>query len=215
MPQLHLGAAKLEADSVDFWIDVLGLLDELDRFLEFPQAHVRATSDVTGRRGIGVHAQYLLRELDGAVALVREQTGVGKIQQRVGMSRLKRNRFLKRFNRLGCFALFVITLARIHQTGELVAARRRLPPQPEAKKQRCQNDGWHHDKVNRQTSLCLVGFTGLHDGEVSAGVEARKANDSKSETQITNNKRNPKSKSPKGSPPIGIELFVILSTFAI
>jgi len=135
--------------------------------------------------------------LDGTVALVREQTGVGEIQQRVGMSRLKRNRFLKRFDGFGCFALFVVTLAGIHQPGELVAARRRLPPQPEGKKQRCQNDGRHHDKVNRHTSLCLVGLSGLHGGEVSAGVEARKANDSKSETRITNNKRNPKSKSPK------------------
>ena len=167
MPQLHLGAAKLEADGVDFWIEVLGLLYGLDRFLELPQAHVRATSDVTGRRGIGLHAQYLLRELDGTVALVREQTGVGEIQQRIGMSRLERNRLLKRFNRFGRLALFVVTLAGIHQTSELVVARRRLPPQPEAKKQRSQNDGRHHNEVNRHTSLGMVRCVGLHGGRLT------------------------------------------------
>ncbi len=122
MLQLHVRAPELEADGIHFGVDVLGLLQKLDGLLELPQAHVRAAADVISRRGIGVQTQYLLREFEGIVALARKQTGIGEIQQWIGLGRLKRNRLLKGFDRVGRVALFVITLAGVHPAREIISA---------------------------------------------------------------------------------------------
>ena len=122
MLQLHVRAPELEADGIHLGVDVLGLLQKLDGLLELPQAQVRAPAYVIRRPGIGIQAQHLLREIEGVFALAREQTGIGEIQQRIGLGRLKRNRLLKGFDGVGRCALFVITLAHVHQPGESVGA---------------------------------------------------------------------------------------------
>jgi hypothetical protein len=113
-----------------------------------------------------IHAQHLLRELNRVFALVREQAGVGEIEQGVGVSRLQGDRFLKRLDGLRGFALFVVTLARVHQPDKFIAAGG-LSPKPEDKKKREQRGRERDKEISRRAALGAIGTAGLHAGRLA------------------------------------------------
>ncbi len=154
-------------------------MQKLDGLFELPLAQSGAPGDEISRRSIGVQAQYVLRELEGVVALAGEQAGIGEIKQCIRMGRLERDRLLKGIDRFGRLASFVATLAGVHPAGELLAARGRLPPQPKGEKQRRENDGEHGHEIQRDSALGTVRLNGVHGGEGNAGIGVRKANDAR------------------------------------
>ena len=77
------------------------------------------------------------------------------------MSRLPGERLLKRVDGLGRLALFIVTLAGVHQPGKFIAARR-LPPKPEDKKKREQHAREGDKKIGWDAALGVIGTAGLH-----------------------------------------------------
>ena len=113
--------------------------------------------------------------MDRPLALSGEQTGIGEIQQRIGMNRLERDGSLKRVDGLGSIALFEVTFARVHHPGELVAAARCLQPQPDNKEERDQDEDREQNKIDRHPAPGTIGLNGFHVREGSADLGPRKA----------------------------------------
>ena len=89
LPQFQVGTPELETDRIYLGVDVLGLLQLLDRLLESPQAQLRATDDIMGRGRVRVHARHLPCESDGLFTLARQQAGIRQVNQGVRMARLQ------------------------------------------------------------------------------------------------------------------------------
>ena len=121
--QALIGDAELEADFVHRLVDVLGLLQRLECLLELALPQVRATGQVMRGTGERVHAEHLLRVLEDFVGLTGREECVGEVQPRIDGGGLLLDGLLKRSNRAGGIAFFVLRLADVHDAEEIRGRR--------------------------------------------------------------------------------------------
>ena len=166
MARAFQGKPKLKAEGVHTGINLLGLLEGLDRLLRLVLAQVTATHNVVGCRIVLVQINRPLAFSGRAIALAGKQQCVGQVQMRIQALRRELDRLLVVAHRISEISFFEAAPARTHEALEVLGMASRT--NNERQNDRGQYDGQNPKQVSFHVEAARRGLIPIAENGINA-----------------------------------------------